>query len=61
MSVKENQKTLKEDIEEYIQEESLRKTMKTYKDKTGSKRPMSQLMLDCLLESENILTFLTDT
>jgi len=34
-------------------------TIKGYKTKTGSKRPISRLMFDCLLESENILTYLT--
>lgn len=36
-------------------------TMKDYKNKTGSTRPMSRLMFDCLLESENILNFLSVT
>ena len=34
-------------------------TIKGYKNKTASKRPISKLMFDCLLEPENILTFLT--
>jgi predicted transposase YbfD/YdcC len=31
-------------------------TVKGYKSKTASKRPISRLMFDCLLESENILS-----
>ena len=34
-------------------------TIKGYKNKTAFKRSISRLMFDCLLESENILTFLT--
>ena len=34
-------------------------TIKGYKTKTASKSPVSRLMFDCLLEPENILTFLT--
>jgi len=34
-------------------------TIKGYKNKTDSKRPISKLMFDCLLEPENILTFLS--
>ena len=34
-------------------------TLKGYKNKTASKRPVSRLMFDCLLEPENILAFLT--
>ena len=34
-------------------------TIRGYKNKTASKRPMSKLMFDCLLEPENILTILT--
>jgi predicted transposase YbfD/YdcC len=34
-------------------------TIKGYKNRTASKRPISRLMFDCLLESENILSFLT--
>ncbi|MDR1363423.1 MAG: hypothetical protein LBJ35_05180 [Spirochaetaceae bacterium] len=30
-------------------------TIKVYKTKTVSKRPISKIMLDCLLEPENIL------
>jgi predicted transposase YbfD/YdcC len=33
-------------------------TIKGYKNKTASKRPISKLMFDCLLEPENILHFL---
>ena len=33
-------------------------TIKGYKNKTASKRPISRLMFDCLLEPENILSFL---
>jgi hypothetical protein len=33
-------------------------TIKDYKNKTASKRPISKLMFDCLLESENILSVL---
>ena len=33
-------------------------TIKGYKTKTASKRPMSRLMFDCLLEPENILSIL---
>jgi len=33
-------------------------TIKGYKNKTASKRPISKLMFDCLLESENILVVL---
>jgi hypothetical protein len=33
-------------------------TIKDYKNKTASKRPISRLMFDCLLESENILSIL---
>jgi predicted transposase YbfD/YdcC len=33
-------------------------TIKGYKNKTASKRPISGLMLDCLLDSENILSIL---
>jgi hypothetical protein len=29
-------------------------TIKDYKNKTASKRPISKLMFDCLLEPENI-------
>jgi predicted transposase YbfD/YdcC len=34
-------------------------TIKTYKNKTASKRPISKLMFDCLLESQPILSVLT--
>ncbi len=34
-------------------------TVKGYKTKTASKRPISKLMFDCLLEPGNILSFLT--
>jgi predicted transposase YbfD/YdcC len=34
-------------------------TIKGYKTKTASRRPISRLMFDCLLESENILSILT--
>ena len=34
-------------------------TIKGYKTKMASKSPVSRLMFDCLLKSENILTFLT--
>jgi predicted transposase YbfD/YdcC len=34
-------------------------TFKVYKNKTASKRPVSKLMFDCLLEPENILSVLT--
>jgi len=34
-------------------------TIKGYKNKTVSKRPISRLMFDCLLEAENMLPFLT--
>jgi hypothetical protein len=30
-------------------------TIKVYKTETASKRPLSNVMLDCLLEHENIL------
>jgi predicted transposase YbfD/YdcC len=33
-------------------------TIRGYKNKTASKRPISKLMFDCLLEPENILLFL---
>ena len=33
-------------------------TIKGYKNKTASKRPVSKLMFDCLLDPENILAFL---
>jgi predicted transposase YbfD/YdcC len=33
-------------------------TIKVYKTKTASKRPISKIMLDCLLEPENILSVL---
>jgi predicted transposase YbfD/YdcC len=33
-------------------------TIKVYKTKTASKRPVSKIMLDCLLEPENILSVL---
>jgi len=33
-------------------------TIKGYKNKMASKRPISKLMFDCLLESENILSIL---
>ena len=33
-------------------------TIKGYKNKTNSKRPISKLMFDCLLESDNILSVL---
>jgi hypothetical protein len=33
-------------------------TIKSYKNKTASKRPISKFMLDCLLELENILPML---
>ena len=33
-------------------------TIKDYKNKTVSKRPISKLMFDCLLEAENILSIL---
>ncbi len=33
-------------------------TIKGYKNKTACKRPISKLMFDCLLESENILSVL---
>jgi predicted transposase YbfD/YdcC len=35
-------------------------TVKSYKNRTASKRPISKLMLDCLLESENILAMLNE-
>jgi hypothetical protein len=34
-------------------------TIKDYKNKTASKRPISKLMFDCLLEADNILPILT--
>jgi len=34
-------------------------TVKNFKNETASKRPLSKLMFDCLLEPENILSFLT--
>jgi len=33
-------------------------SIKDHKEKTGSKRPISKIMLDCLLDHENILTLL---
>jgi hypothetical protein len=33
-------------------------TIKGYKNKTASKRPISKLMFDCLLEPENICSIL---
>jgi hypothetical protein len=33
-------------------------TIKVYKTKTASKRPVSKIMLDCLLEPENIRSVL---
>ena len=34
-------------------------TIKGCKNKTGSKRPISRLMFDCLLEAENMWYFFT--
>jgi len=34
-------------------------TMRGFKNETASKRPLSKLMFDCLLEPENILSLLT--
>ncbi|MDR2510364.1 MAG: ISAs1 family transposase, partial [Spirochaetaceae bacterium] len=33
-------------------------TLRDYKNKTSSKRPFSKLMLDCLLDTQHILSFL---
>ena len=34
-------------------------SIKDYKEKTGSKHPISRIMLDCLIDCENMLPILT--
>ena len=36
-------------------------TVRGYKDKTKSKLPLSRLMFDCLLDSQNIISVLTSS